>query len=101
MDTYVIHVRLNSGVDPTEANTQVQNVVGAIDALESVNVEVYYAVQHASYDYVVIIDASSPTAAYAEAVALAMGGVAKTSIAPAMTADAYGSVLVNPLGIRG
>ena len=100
MDTYVIQIRLRTGVDPTKANNALQGVVDDLVAGGAVEVPVFYAVQATDYDYLAIIDAVTLGAARGAAVALGIGGDAKTSLAPAMTAGAYGETLVDPFGIR-
>lgn len=100
MDTYVLQIRLKTGVDPTMANTALRSVVDDLMEGDAVTVPVFYAVHAGDYDYLAIIDAVTVGAARGAAVAFGINGDAKASLAPAMTADAYAETLVDPFGIR-
>jgi uncharacterized protein with GYD domain len=94
MNTYVIHITLRSGIDLAVANNNLRDVIQGLEEQRSTAVEAFYAVP-ATYDYIAILHVPRPEDAVAAATMLALGGRAKTSVSPAMTADAYGELLVH------
>ncbi len=94
MNAYVIHITLQTGVDLQAANNNLKDAISAIEGLPATAVEVFYAALGGSYDYVAIVQVPKPDDAIAAATILSVAGPAKTSVTPAMTADAYGDLLV-------
>ncbi len=100
MDNYVIEIKVKATSNLSQVNGALLDVVVSLDHGNAVEVEAFYATQAANYDYLAIIAATTIGAARGAAAAFTINGLAKTSLTPAMTGEAYEETLINPLGIR-